>query len=152
MSRRTRGVVACAVLLLATACSDGPPEIDAPDLSAADASTCRDFVGALPEALGGHEPVEATGDTAYGAAWGDPAIVLTCGVGAVDLTDVPPCTVVNGVGWVVQEGDGRTVLTADGYRPRVRLVVPDDYEQPAGLVTGLAPLVKKYLRLEDRCL
>ncbi|GAA1163313.1 DUF3515 domain-containing protein [Nocardioides aquiterrae] len=153
MSRRTRGVVACAaVVLLATGCSHGPPEIDAPDLSAADAATCRDFVNALPETLGGHEPAATTGDTVYGAAWGDPAIVLTCGVGPVDLTEVPPCTVVNGVGWVVQETDGRTTLTADGYRPRVRLVVPDDYEQPAGLVTGLAPLVKKYLRLEERCL
>ena len=152
MSRRTRGVVACALVLLAAGCSHGPPEIDAPELSAADAATCRDLVGALPDTLGGQDPVEATGDTDYGAAWGDPAIVLTCGVGPVDLTDVPPCTVVDGVGWVVQESDGSTTLTADGYRPRVRVVVPDDYEQPAGLVTALAPLVKKYLALEDRCL
>jgi len=152
VSVRTRGVVASATLLLAAGCSSSPPEIDAPDLSAADAAACRDLGGALPDSLGGHDTVDANGDTAYGAAWGDPAIVLTCGVGAVDLTDVPPCTVVNGVGWVVQEGDGRTVLTADGYRPRVQVVVPDDYEQPAGLVTGLASLVKRYLTLEDRCL
>ena len=122
------------------------------DLSAADAATCRDFVDSLPATLAGHDSVEATGDTEYGVAWGDPAIVLTCGVDPVDLTDVPPCTVVNGIGWVVQESDGSTTLTADGYRPRVRVVVPADYDQPAGLVTGLAGPVKKYLALEDRCL
>ncbi len=152
MLLRTRGAVACAVVLLAAGCSDGPPEIDAPDLSAAEAATCRGFVDALPDRLAGHDRVDATGDTEYGVAWGDPAIVLTCGVDAVDLTDVPPCTVVNGVGWVVQESDGRTILTADGYRPRVQVVVPDDYEQPAGLVTGLAGLVKRDLELADRCL
>ena len=152
MSLRTRGVVASAAVLLAAGCGGGPPEIDAPDLSAADAATCRDFVDALPDTLVGHASVEATGDTEYGAAWGDPAIVLTCGVDPVDLTDVPPCTVVDGVGWVVEESDGSTTLTADGYRPRVRVVVPDDYDQPAGLVTALAGPVKKYLALEDRCL
>ena len=152
MSARTRGVVACALLLTVAACSADTNAVDASDLSPADAGVCRDLVDALPETLAGHDQVEVTGDTAYGAAWGDPPILLTCGVDAVDLTNVPPCTVVNGVGWIVQESDGATILTADGYRPRVQVRVPDDYDQPASTVTGLASLLKGRLQLEDRCL
>jgi Protein of unknown function (DUF3515) len=93
------------------------------------------------------------GDTEYGAAWGDPAIVLTCGVDGVDITAAPPCTVVDGVGWVVpEEGSDETTFTADGYRPRVQVVVPDDYAPAADALTELGPLVEEHTRLEEECL
>ena len=149
-SRWTRGVVACALLLALVAC--GPPEIDAPDLSGADAAACRALVADLPTTLLDQERVETTGDTEYGAAWGDPAIVLTCGVGAVDLDDAPPCTVVDGVGWVVpDDGGGKTTFVTDGYRPRVQVVVPDDYAPEADALTELATVVTDHTTLEDRC-
>ena len=125
------------VVLLAAGCGSATPEIDAPQLSAADARTCRDLVEALPGTLLGEERIDTTGDSEYGAAWGDPAIVLTCGVDAVDLSDVPPCTVVDGVDWIVREGDGETTFTTDGYRPRVEVVVPDDYAPEASALTAL---------------
>jgi hypothetical protein len=157
-SSRTRGVVACAAVLLAAGCSSGPPEIDAPDLSAADAQTCRDLVDDLPDTLAGQKQVETTGDTEYGAAWGDPAIVLTCGVGKADLSDIPPCAEVDGVGWLVPPdelaGDRDATFTADGYRPRVRLEVPDDYlpEGGASALAELAAPVKAHLKKVERCL
>jgi uncharacterized protein DUF3515 len=157
-SRRTRGVVACAAVLLATACSDGPPEIQVPELSAADAQTCRELIADLPATLAGEKQVEATGDTAYGAAWGDPAIVLTCGVGPANLKDAPPCAEVDGVGWLVPpdqlEGDRDATFTADGYRPRVQLEVPEDYlpEGGASALTDLAAAVKAHLKKVERCL
>jgi hypothetical protein len=141
-----------ALASVAAACSGGPPEVDAPELSGADATACRALVGSLPDTLLDEKQVEATGDTEYGAAWGDPAIVLTCGVTAVSLEDAPPCVVVNGVGWVVQDGDhGATVFTADGNRPRVRVVVPDDYAPEASALTELASLVKKHTVREIPC-
>jgi hypothetical protein len=152
----TRGAVASALLL--TACSSGPPEIDSGDLSAADARTCRELVADLPETLVGQAAVEVTGDQEYGAAWGDPPIVLTCGVGPADLTDVPGCTQVDGVGWLVPpddaEGDRDATFTADGYRPRVQLVVPRDYlpEDGAAALTELAGPVKRHLERVERCL
>jgi hypothetical protein len=157
VSRWTRGAVASA-LLLVTACSSGPPDIESGDLSPADARTCRALVADLPDTLAGQPAVEVTGDREYGAAWGDPPIVLTCGVGPVDLTDVPGCTEVDGVGWLVPpgqtEGDEDATFTADGYRPRVRLEVPHDYlpEKGAAALTELAGPVKRHLERVERCL
>lgn len=130
----------------------GPPEIDSVDLSAAEAQACRDLVADLPATLAGQERVEVAGDTAYGAAWGDPAIVLTCGAQPVDISAAPPCTVVAGVGWVVPEEGEETVLAADGYRPRVQVVVPDDYAPAAEVLLDLSPLVEEHTVLEDECL
>ena len=155
-SVRTRGVVACAALLALAGCG-GPPEIDAPKLSAATAKACRELVADLPETLAGQKRVRATGDTAYGAAWGDPAIVLTCGVGPVDLDDVPGCTEADGIGWLVppDETDGThdATFTADGYRPRVRLRVPKHYlpEGGASALSELAAPLKRHLVLKEPC-
>ncbi|MFC6043339.1 DUF3515 domain-containing protein [Nocardioides hankookensis] len=150
MSLRTRGVVACATLLLATACRSGPPDIPRPDLPKEEDAACRALVADLPATLAGEASVEVTGATAYGAAWGDPAIVLTCGVGAVDLDDVPKCVVADGVGWLVPpdevDGDRDATFTADGYSPRVQLEVPRDYlpEQGASALAELAAPIKAH--------
>jgi len=79
--------------------------------------------------------------------------VLTCGVDAIDISDVPPCTVVDGVGWVVpDEGGEATTFVADGLRPRVQVVVPDDYAPEAEVLTELTEPVKRHTEIEDRCL
>ena len=132
--------------------------IDAPELSAADAQTCRDLVADLPATLNGEKQVETTGDSAYGAAWGDPAIVLTCGVGKLDLSDGPTCAEADGVGWLVPpdelDGDRDATFTADGYRPRVQLEVPDDYlpEGGAAALAELAAPVKAHLEKVEGCI
>ncbi len=139
-----------------TAC--GPPEIETGELSDTEAQACTDLVADLPDRLLGEEQVEVEGDTAYGAAWGDPAIVLTCGVGAIDITEVPECIEYGGVGWLIpldeKDGDVDVTFTADGQRPRVQLLVPDDY-LPEGAVealTDLGPAMKRHTDLENRCL
>lgn len=152
----------CAVVLLVAGCGGAAPEIDAPDLSAADASACRDLVDALPDTLAGHDRVDATGDTAYGAAWGDPAIVLTCGVGVpADFTDTSTCVQVNRTGWFVPDD----VLLADDqsldvtttemlHRPRVQLFVPGEY-RPDGFAnaTGeIGGVIAETLRRTGHCL
>ena len=161
MSARTRGVVACAALLLAAGCGGEPPEIDAPDLSAADAAACRDLVGALPETLDGHDRVDATGDTDYGAAWGDPAIVLTCGVGEpADLTDASTCVQMGRTGWFVpdeillSDDESLDVTTTElNHRPRVQLLVPGEY-RPEGFTNGIGAIgdvIEQRLRRTGHC-
>ena len=158
MSLRTRGVVACAVLLAATGCSSGPPEIDGRTSRRRRTPPASPSSPTCPTPSSGEKAVEVTGATAYGAAWGDPAIVLTCGVDAVDLTDVPQCVDADDIGWLVSdedaEGDGDATFTADGYRPRVRLEVPEDYlpERGAGALAELAAPLKQHLKLKESCL
>ena len=141
-----------AVLLAAAGCSSDPPEIHAAELSAADAQTCRDFVAGLPDTLAGQESVEVTGDTEYGAAWGDPAIVLTCGVGEPsDFTDVSTCIEVDDVGWFVPDSvfqamfdNDETVdvpMTEMNHRPRIHVQLPGEY-RPDGFTNTAAELGK----------
>ena len=161
MSSWTRGAVASGVLLLLTGCSQGPVEIDAPSLSPADAAACRKLVRDLPERLAGHDRVETTGDTRYGAAWGDPAIVLTCGVGRpAGFTATSSCITMNRTGWFVPD---RVLLSKDetldvtttelNYRPRVRLFVPGEY-RPDGFTNGIGEvggIIERDLRRTGRC-
>ncbi len=146
-------------MLLATGCSAGPVEIDAAELSPADRTACEQFVADLPDTVAGQDPRELSGDTAYGAAWGDPAIVVTCGVGMpAEFDQFSACTDVSGVGWFVppeqEEDQGVDVLlTAVGYAPRVSLLVPADRRgaDSADALVTISEVVKKDLTLEDDC-
>ena len=162
-SPRIRGVVVCAALVavapLLTACSTGPVEIDSGDLSPADQRACRDLVADLPTTLAGLETRELSGDTEYGAAWGDPAIVLTCGVGVpAEFDEFSACTEASGVGWFVppeqEDAQGSDVLlTAVSYSPRVSLFVPADRRgaPSADALATLAAPVRQHLTLVDEC-
>jgi len=149
-------VIGAAVLLWVL--RDGPPEIEQPDLPAAQDAACRALVKDLPDTLVGEQSVEVVGATAYGAAWGHPAIVLTCGVDPVDISAVPQCVEADGVGWLVSDedavGDRDATFTADGYQPRVRVEIPDDYlpEQGANVLTELAAPLKEHLTKKVPCL
>ena len=148
-----------AAVLLTAACSAGPVEIDAPEQSATDPAGCARLIAALPGTLAGLEARETTGDTEYGAAWGDPAIVLTCGAGVPDEFDeFSACTDVSGVGWFVppaqeEDQDADALLTAVGYAPRVSLLVPADRRggASADALATISDLVKQHLTLEDEC-
>jgi len=94
---------------------------------------------------------------ALGAAWGDPAIVLRCGVPAPDLSATAECLEANGVGWYVatdaEDPEADATVTAAGYRPVVTVDIPGDH-QPEGVASvtaTLAPLVERHLELVDAC-
>ena len=161
----TRGVAASTALLLLAGCGGSPPEINAPELSAKDAEICREFVAGLPDTLAGEKSVEVAGDTEYGAAWGDPAIVLTCGVGEPpDFTDTSTCIEIDESGWFVPdrvfadmfEGDETTDVptTELNHRPRIHVVIPGEY-RPDGFpnVAGaLSKLIDRDLEKVGNCL
>jgi hypothetical protein len=139
--------------------------LDAPDLSAADARACRDLVHDLPDTMAGHDRREVSGDTAYGAAWGDPAIVLVCGVDdPPGRTDTSTCVDVDGTGWYVPDsvlaGTVHGDETADvpttelNYRPRVSLFIPGEY-RPTGFSDSIATVgavIRRHFEKVGRCL
>jgi hypothetical protein len=160
-----RGVVVCAALaLLTTACSAGPVEIHAPDLTSADAAACRRLVRDLPDTLAGQHRRDTTGDTAYGAAWGDPAIVVRCGVGSpTGLAPGATCVQVDHAGWFVPDevmdkaskGDQDVDVTTTeiNYRPRVELHLPGRY-RPDGFgnsIGALTTVIARDLRRVGTC-
>jgi hypothetical protein len=161
VSLRTRGVVACAAGLLAAGCSADPVRIDAPALSDADAAACSRLIADLPDTVAGEEAREVSPDGAPGAAWGDPPITLTCGVGRpTGFTDTSTCIEVDRTGWFVPDAvllsDDESVdvpMTEMNYRPRVHVVVPGDY-RPDGFTNtaaAVAKVIEQDLRRVGRC-
>jgi hypothetical protein len=154
--RRARHLLPALVLL--AACG-GPVEIEAPELSAADEAACADFVGDLPDTLSDLDPVETEPEGAPGAAYGDPPIVITCGVDEpAGFAEGAPCESVDGVDWFVPAelyGDEAVdvTLTSAWSRPRVEVRIPSDYWPVAtAAATGvLSPLVRQHLEIVGHC-
>ena len=154
--RSTGAVVVSALLLLTTACS-GPLVLDAPAGTGADAAACRALVATLPERVDGVARVETDTGEGYGAAWGDPAIELRCGVPVPkDFDAVSGCQTANGVDWYVPESQqtGRPediVMTSVGRTVNVEVRIPATYWPPANTMVDLGAAVKKTLRSVKPC-
>lgn len=161
-----RGVVASSPVrlalacLLLTACSPAKVTIDGADLSGTDRATCEALVEDLPDTLAGELRRPIDPDDALGAAWGDPAYVLTCGVPAPGgYEPTAECSVIEGVGWYVtadQLSDPRIDATpiALSLAPYVEVRVPSRY-RTAGIdraLAELAPALKKHLGEGLSCL
>ncbi len=148
------------LLLALVGCADEQVSIPSTDAGRADRTVCERFIADLPAELAG-EPERTLADEGgtLGAAWGDPAIVLTCGGELPDDFDrFAQCIEANGVGWFVPDDaeadqSSTAALTAAGYRPVVQVTVPGDYrpEGVASVMAELADPVREHLRLVDPC-
>jgi hypothetical protein len=157
--------VLCCVGLVAAvalaACADpGPVRIDAAELDTAARAACEAFLDDLPEELADEDARDVEPADALGAAYGDPAIVVTC-VDRVPegFNDIAPCEQVNDVGWFVpdeqvSDPDSDAVVTAMSHRPLVEVTVPPDYrpEGAAAVLVELSQPIVDNLELVDECL
>lgn len=156
---RFRGIVLCVLVAPLAACSADEVTLPAVDIDTDDLAACRALVDDVPDELGGRERVLVTPSDGLGAAWGDPAIVMTCGGDPPDISRTASCTEVNGVGWYVDEAVlldetvGATLVTV-GYRPVVTLQVPAEQrpEGAAAAMAGLATAVQENAELVQPCL
>ncbi len=140
-------------------CGSGPVEVEAPDLSGRAAATCRELVDDLPDTVSDQLRRPVTPEGAAAAAWGDPAIVLTCGVGKPKgYVPEGPCTVVDGVGWYVPEdqleanGSVDLTMTTLFRRVGVEIFLPKDYWPPATALADLSTVVAAHTKAYERCL
>lgn len=69
-------------------------------------------------------------------AWGDPPIVLVCGVDFVIPADAQLLDV-NGTTWVVDASDEGTIFTTTDIDPTVQLRVPASYRPEVNALTDL---------------
>ena len=123
-----------------------PPPSPGPSLVPEQARACAALLDALPDEIDpGVRRRPVPGGDGRAAAWGDPAVVLQCGVEESDRPEEP--AQVNGVLWSVRDiGAGFRWTTQDRV-PAVAVDVPDAYDNGAELVVPLAQPVSRAIPL-----
>ena len=86
------------------------------------------------------------------AAWGNPAITLTCGVSQ------PPgiaaniqCFEVNGVGWLAEQAEGGFLFTTIGRLAYVEVGVPATYAPEANALVDVAATINAHNPVLQPC-
>ncbi|MCW2542964.1 MAG: hypothetical protein JWM40_516, partial [Frankiales bacterium] len=133
-----RPPLALLLLALLTGCSDSTPAaVPIPTPSAAASAGCADLIARLPHELPQGLKQRATvPPSTTTTAWGDPPIVLRCGVPAGLEVDDPYSF--NAVRWAMHDVGAARRWTTKGLTPNVEVVVPDAYSSQAELLGSLA--------------
>ena len=132
-------------------CSD-TVSVNAPPLTGADARACRALLRALPDSVADQARRPVADEDGFAAAWGDPPIVLRCGVPRpAGLDRFATCQVVNGVGWFIPESQSQgdpvdITMTTVGRAQNVQVSLPSDYFPPANAMVDLAPALERTIR------
>jgi hypothetical protein len=104
---------------------------------------CEALLADAPRRVDDQDALEVSGRIA--AAWGDPAIVLRCGVEKpASLTPSSRCFDVNHVGWLAETTADGYLFTTIGRAFRVSVEVPKKYDPAADALADLATTVKKH--------
>lgn len=108
-------------------------------------ANCPELMGALPLDLLGEPARMVASDTPYAAAWGDPPVVLRCGVpDPPGLVPGEGLFTINGVTWFVDQSDPeRIVWTAVDRVVRVEVSLPADVDSAP--VTALSDVLRDTL-------
>ncbi|MCF4140514.1 DUF3515 domain-containing protein [Streptomyces sp. Tue 6430] len=152
---RLSGLPALVLLCAAVGCSSADDSASAtvPSPAAEAAKLCRNLDEALPSKVDGQGRRDPEPASALTASWGNPAIILRCGV------EQPPKMVdpkvaqgqdadavaggVNGVDWLMEKQDGGGYrFTSANRRAYVEVTVPKDTDSSSVLI-DLASAVKK---------
>ena len=111
---------------------------------------CKALIADASQRVADQERLEVPGDIA--AAWGDPAIILRCGVEKPDaLTPSSRCFDVNGVGWLAETTADGYLFTTIGRTFHVSVEVPKTYDPAADALADLATSVKKHDPEKEPC-
>ena len=90
----------------------GPVSVAAPPSGTAAARGCPAVISHLPVAIGGQHARPAQSISPYVAAWGEPPIVLRCGVPRpAAFVQTSELTVINGVQWLPERHPDATMWT-----------------------------------------
>lgn len=148
--------MACLVAGLILASCGRPVPVEAPRLTGADERTCRKLVAALPDSVDDVERVEVDTPGAA-AAWGDPPIVLRCGVPMPDeFDDYAACHETNGIGWFIPDdqvsGEATEItMTTIGRDVNVEVTLPPEHWPPANAMVDLSDAIDATTEELDPC-
>lgn len=114
----------------ATPTATGPVTVSAPELTGGAILTCRAFVAALPDDIRKLPRRPVSDGVEQNAAYGDPAITVSCGVPPVTVPPTATVYSLSGVCWYAQKQPaGSTWTTVDRTVP-VSVSVPGKYDSP----------------------
>ena len=133
------------------ACSDDAGTTDLAAAPGGSSPECRGVVDRAPQKVLDRE--RTTPQAAGVAVWGDPPIVLQCGVELAAGPTSDPCFTIDGVDWLLDNPDDEEAAAAFvtyGRSPGVRVTVPGDRGEATGALTDLAGAVAP-LPASKRC-
>jgi hypothetical protein len=134
---RLLAIVAAGALVL-TACT---PVVDVTPAKDSANPACAPMMVALPEAIG-DASLRKTNSQGT-AAWGDPSrVILRCGVNPPGPT-TDRCVTVNGIDWVIKEGDPVYTLTTFGREPATEILMDPEKIASATVLADLASAAGK---------
>lgn len=114
------------------------------------AKVCRAVVDAAPDSVAGQAATPVDSDRV--AAWGDPRIVLRCGVTRPEaLKPTSRCDDVDGVGWFAEKHEGGQLFTTVGREPSISVEVPASIEPAATALLDVAEVVKQHTTETNPC-
>jgi Protein of unknown function (DUF3515) len=108
------------------------------------AAECEPATAQWPDQVGGQDArgVDPNGGVKTdAAAWGDPAVIATCGWPALGPTD-KECLDVDGVYWVVESLSDGVRFTTYGRDPAIEVLVPRAYAPEPLLLPAFGPAAK----------
>jgi hypothetical protein len=118
--------------------STGPVPMAAPKLSARAATLCRALTAQLPAAVRNMLARPVTAGPRQNAAYGDPAVTVSCGVPQPEVADesllmnMKSAVGIQGyVCWYTRQGPGTTLLTTVNREVPVQVAVPVTYDAAA---------------------
>lgn len=109
---------------------------------------CEELLSTLPVTIGGELARETTPQDLPAAAWGDPPIVLRCGVARpAGLTPTSSLTTIDGVNWFAEPLTNGVRFTSVPDAPTdsplyVSLSIPSDYAPEGSLLVDIAPSIQ----------
>jgi hypothetical protein len=138
---RPLGLPALVLLITVAGCSSADDSASAavPSPGAGVAKLCRELDRVLPSKVDDQDRRDPEPASALTAGWGDPAIILRCGVERPAKMDDPEAdgVEVNGVGWLLEKrDDGSFRFTTTLRKAYVEVTIPEDRT-----ADGMAPLV-----------
>lgn len=138
-----RHVLIVAALALLAGCQTGELRVDAYPTTSASQRDCEGLLGDPPASVAAQPRRMVAGRTA--AAWGDPPIVLRCGVEKpVALTPNSRCDDIDGVGWFAEKQSDGWLFTTIGRDYFVSVDVPSDYAPAADALADLSDVVARH--------
>jgi hypothetical protein len=141
MHRGARGV-ALALGPAVAGCGFGAVSVPAHTPLPGTEQVCAELVAALPEVVDDAVRREVDPPSTVVAAWGQPPIILRCGIGEPAGTDPTKAVLeVADVGWRSLPGEGGTFFVTADRSAVVEVAIPDDYAPEADVLVDLAPAV-----------